>query len=103
MKRRSFFRKLFGAVVGGLAAPQLVKSIAVVDPAAPFYPRDPAYHFGFTGFKPAPAHRGVADEYFGWSPLEGRVYHRGDTFEIIGPGGRGTVPLHKVGSVDTTE
>ncbi len=42
MKRRSFVKTLFGALVGGLAAPQLTAAtaepIVVIDPAAPFYP-----------------------------------------------------------------
>lgn len=59
MQRRSFFGKLFGAVLAGFAAPRLGASvaepIAVIDPASPWYaarqlakfkpPSPPVYHY----------------------------------------------------------
>ncbi len=104
MKRRSFFRTLFGGFLAQwLPLPTQIRFRGAVIPIRQYWPHNPQYHFGFTGFKPAQAHRGVADKYFGSSPLEGGTYTPGDTFEIIGPGGRGTALLQKVDTVDIGE
>ncbi len=71
MQRRSFFKKLFGVVVGGLAAPHLAASaepIVMIDPAAPVdFPMN-------GGMYPAdhPVFRGI--------DIEGGFYKAGETF-----------------------
>lgn len=96
MQRRSFF----GVVFGGFLARWLPwRSIAGGAAPQAFYPGQlvhwrgaPQYSFGFTGFKPAQYH-----------PMVAGFYRPGDTFEIIGPGGRGTGALRKVDIVDITK
>ncbi len=74
MKRRSFFG-MVGAVFGGLG---LLTRVV---------PR--------LGFK-----QSGQSEAFHYYPMKAGFYKPGDTFEIIGPGGRGTAPLRKVDSIE---
>lgn len=75
MQRRSFFKQLFGAVVGGLAAPRewhwAPESVVVIEP--------PGLYVPMVGGRYA------ADQPM--FPMEGGFYRAGDTFEIVGPGG----------------
>lgn len=87
MQRRSFFKRLFGAVLAGLAAPRVEASVVEPLPVDCYQP-----------YQPLPP--GLAGEYryvikpdanYGFFPLEGGSYKPGEPFKVTG--GPMSVPI----------